>query len=120
ARIKLSSSNLCKDLRPDKIRTEIRISKFFFPFALQLSMNKACRRFKRRWALCPFVMRLSRTFFHFVTFCQNVVKSVKLFSVARNALIGLCFPPCQALFSTFCENFFRSQNPKGWQVLHGK
>ena len=94
-----------------KIGAEIRISKFFFPFALQLSMNKLCRRSLRRGALCPFVVRLSRTFFRFVTFFQNVVKSVKLFSAAGNVLIGLCFPPCQALFETFAKFLLQTWFP---------
>ena len=74
-------------------------------------MNKLCRRSLRRGALCPFVVRLSRTFFRFVTFFQNVVKSVKLFSAAGNALIGLCFPPCQALFETFAKFLLQTWFP---------
>ena len=74
-------------------------------------MNKVCRCSLRRWALCPFVVRLSRTFFRFVTFFQNVVKSVKLFSAAGNVLIGLCFPPCQALFETFAKFLLQTRFP---------
>ena len=75
-------------------------------------MNKVCRCSLRRWALCPFVVRLSRTFFRFVTFFQNVVKSVKLFLSRGNALIGLCLPSCQALFAAFAKFLSR---PASWE-----
>ena len=69
-------------------------------------MNKACRCSLRRWALCPFVVRLSRTFFRFVTFFQNVVKSVKLFLSRGKRPYRTLFPFLSSSFCSLCEISF--------------